>query len=228
MSVESIHLNKETNPDYNFIKDMLFMKDTLKKISIQYTNLLPIQYHKFKEFQLDEFKLNFERGYIKTLDLEIIDYINEGCSLNFSQQVPIKSISEVVFSDVYFILYNKAKCKVTFLYADQIKLLIDLADKEVLTSTDDNYFYIQTLSNIQISNLKKSLNERQEKECKKRFKDPERITIAKEFTKNEILILPLESVKKFMINTSKNGLSQTLNLLLDSHQNAELAQKSES
>ena len=158
--------------------------------------------------------------------MEVLKYLSEGSSLNIKFNATINASTNVVFTNPCFLLYNKAKCQTTFFHAESVLFSIDLLDKRVISYADDKFYYIQTLTNLQLTNVRKQLSEKEEEECKRVFKDLDKIILNKKFSKNEVIILPLENVHKFKINTSKNGLTGALNALLENRQYGTLSERS--
>lgn len=212
-SAESLLVTKEIDSNSSFLGKISHMKDILKNLSIEYTKMLPIQYHNLPELNLSNLNIILTDMQRSTIDLEFLKFVNEGCSINLSLPTQNENTIVVTFKYCCFYLINKAKCQTTLMYADSITFMLDLKDQTLVTATDKNLFYIQNLANANFKNLKKIVPQDKEKEIKNSC-EFSKVTFNDKFASNDIIAIPLIYMKEFCLSGQNELCSNYINSLL--------------
>ncbi|CAI2361466.1 unnamed protein product [Moneuplotes crassus] len=229
LTVESLIVPKEVCPSYSYLSNLRFMGNALKSLQIEYSPQLILQYHLLAGLELETLGVTLENDHIKTFDFEMFDHCNPNISiriqtngseahrplLNIVPKLPnlrteSESYTKPYNPDIKFCKFNKCKQELVFFKAESASFEIDLDNKDVVLTSDEGYFYLQTLSNLNIRKLVKMKGDDQNKIKRTYFPGIDSSIINHEFKSDEVLIFPLKYASKFVMDTTHPGCTKAV------------------
>ena len=227
MKVESIYLYKNTDPKFRFLRLIHHMKQVLKHLHIHYSLHLPIQYYLFQSLSLETLTLTLESDKLHEFDLDLLNYLNDKITLKINEDSDAKQTWIASFGPTPICVFNKDKYISYYYHCEGVDFDIDFEKVPKNFQCDDDYLYIHAPSNLNIKKLRKHDPDMPRPKIFSNLDKCEGYIDRSKIKAWDIIIIPIQNVKKFVLDLNSINVSQAIETLIKHKYLAELAKNSD-